>query len=53
MGKKRKTGQTGGPGLGTALALVVGTVLVVIPDPVTTATGLAILAGTVGFQATK
>ena len=40
-----------GVGLGTLLAVVTGLVLVAIPEPATTATGLAIIAGTFGFRA--
>lgn len=35
------------------LALGTGMVLIVIPEPATTATGLAIVASTVGYRAFK
>ena len=35
------------------VALGTGLALVVFPDPATTATGLAVVAGTVGYRALK
>lgn len=47
MGKRRKRS---GPGVGSAVALATGLLLIVIPDPATTLLGLATVAAVLGVN---